>query len=89
VKLKGALGGTNLYDAVKRAFNDPDVDTIVVLSDGEPTAGAVTDPSAIREDVARWNKNRGIVIHTIAVGGQLRVLEWLAADSGGDHVKYN
>ncbi len=83
----GAGGATNLYDAMKQAFADPDVDTIFVLSDGEPTAGEVVDPSLIRDRVKEWNRNRRIVINTIAVGGSFQVLEWIAADSGGTHKK--
>lgn len=79
----GASGGTNLYDSMQQAFADPDVDTIFLLSDGEPTAGAEIDPARIRESVAAWNRFRRITIHTIAVGGNLEVLEWLAKDSGG------
>ncbi len=84
----GAFGATNLYDAVELAFEDPEVDTIYLLSDGEPTAGLITDPFLIREDIRRKNEHRGIVIHTIAVGGTLQILEWLAEDSGGSHVKF-
>jgi hypothetical protein len=83
----GASGGTNLYDSLKEAFADPDVDTIFVLSDGEPTEGEVTDAFRIREDVAFWNAHRKVRIHTIAVGGNLEVLEWLAKDSGGNHLQ--
>ena len=57
------------------------------MSDGEPTTGGVIDPHRIREDVASWNKHRKIVIHTVAVGGSLEILEWIAADSGGRHIK--
>lgn len=81
----GAAGGTNLYDSMRQAFQDQDVDTIFVLSDGEPTTGEVIDPHRIREDVRRWNKHRGIKIHTIAIGGNLEVLEWLAKDAGGTY----
>lgn len=84
----GAGGGTNLYDAVKEAFKDPDVDTIYILSDGEPTVGAVTDPDKIREEVKYWNKHRKIEIHTIAIGGSLQVLEHIAKDSGGEYVTF-
>ena len=84
----GAGGGTNLYGALEVAFEDPEVDTIYVLSDGEPTVGQVIDPGAIRARVADWNANRGIVVHTIAVGGSLKVLEWLAQDTGGTHVRF-
>ena len=87
VERLGAGGATNLYDTIKLAFEDPDVDTLYVLSDGEPTAGAEIDPHRIRDDVKFWNRHRRIKIHTIAVGGTLEILEWLAADSGGEHVK--
>lgn len=80
-------GATNLYDSVKLAFGDPDVDTIFILSDGEPTAGAVTDVNRIRKDVAAWNEHRDIKINTIGIGSKLKVLEWLSEDSGGKHVK--
>ena len=81
----GAAGGTNLYDSVRQAFGDKDVDTIFILSDGEPTTGEVIDPFLIRQDVARWNKHRKIKINTIAIGGNLEVLEWLAKDAGGTY----
>jgi HEAT repeat protein/Mg-chelatase subunit ChlD len=80
-------GGTNLYDSIKMAFGDPDVDTIFILSDGEPTVGAVTDVNRIRADVAAWNEHRHIQINTIGIGGKLKILEWLAEDAGGEHVK--
>jgi hypothetical protein len=83
----GAAGATNLYDALELAFADQDVDTIVLLSDGDPTAGKLTDPHRIREEVAFWNKHRRVKIHTVAIGGNLEVLEWLSADSGGEHVR--
>jgi len=88
VEKLGAFGGTNLYGALRDAFADPDVDTIYVMSDGEPSVGDVVDPLMIREHVANWNEHRGIVLNTIAIGGQFQILEWLAEDSGGTHVKF-
>lgn len=87
VERLGANGATNLYDAVQMAFEDKDVDTIFIMSDGEPTSGAVIDPAGIRQDVAFWNKHRKVVINSIAIGGNLEVLEWLAKDSGGRYVQ--
>lgn len=81
-------GATNLYDSIKLAFEDTEVDTIFILSDGEPTAGEVTNVSTIRKDVAAWNEHRRIEINTIGIGGKLKILEWLAEDSGGQHVKF-
>ncbi|MEO6597489.1 MAG: HEAT repeat domain-containing protein [Planctomycetota bacterium] len=87
VERLGASGATNLYDTVKMAFEDKDVDTIFIMSDGEPTSGEVIDPYRIREDVAFWNKHRQVKIHSIAIGGNLEVLEWLAKDAGGTYVQ--
>jgi HEAT repeat protein len=81
------FGATNTYDALKEAFKDPDVDTIFLMSDGEPTV-SVSDPMIIREHVKQWNEHRDITINTIAVGGKFQILEWLAEDSGGTHIKY-
>lgn len=78
-------GGTNLVGALDLAFADPDVDTIFVLSDGEPTAGWTRNPPEIRAHVAKLNAHRGVVVHAIAIGGSLDILEWLAADSGGEY----
>ena len=87
VERLGATGATNLYDTVRMAFEDKDVDTIFIMSDGEPTSGDVIDPARIREHVAFWNKHRRIKINTISIGGTLEVLEWLAKDGGGDYVQ--
>lgn len=88
VKRLGAGGGTNLFGSLEFAFADPDVDTIFVLSDGEPTAGDLTDGAAIRGTIGAWNEHRGVVINCIAVGGSLQILEWLAEDTGGTYLKY-
>jgi hypothetical protein len=89
IDLRGALGATNLYDAIQTAFGDKEADTIIILSDGEPTMGAIQDPGGIREAVARFNKNRGIEIHCIALGGSLQILEWLANDHGGRYTRHD
>lgn len=83
------LGGTNVYGALERAFEDPEVDTIFLLSDGEPSVGAVIDPFGIRSEVADWNRNRGVIINSIAVGAELDLLRWLAEDTGGTYVEFN
>ena len=76
---------TNLFDALERAFADPDVDTIYLLSDGEPTNGRLVAPDEILDEVRRWNLQRQIVIHCIGLGIDSRLLRELAADSGGDY----
>lgn len=76
-------GATNVHAALQLAFADPDIDTIFLLTDGQPSAGAITAPDALADAVARWNLSRQIRIHTIALGGRSPFLARLAADSGG------
>ena len=83
-----AGGGTNLYGALQLAFEDRDIDTIIVLSDGQPSRGEETAPFMIRRRVGEWNANRGTIVHTVAVGTSLEVLEDLARDTGGTYVEY-
>ncbi len=82
----GAGGGTNLYGSLEFGFQDLDVDTIFVLSDGEPSVGDIIDPQLIREAVLEMNSTRNVVINTIAIGSSLEILQWLAEDSGGAYV---
>ncbi len=80
-----ARGATNVHAALQRAFADPEVDTIFLLTDGQPSTGAIVEPGPLAEAVARWNVGRGIRIHTVAIGGRSEFLERLARDSGGEH----
>lgn len=89
VKRLGAGGGTNIYGALQLAFEDLDVDTIVMLSDGEPSVGDVIDAGSIRQAVLEWNDTRGVKIDTVAVGGSLQLMKWIAEDNGGRYVEYN
>jgi hypothetical protein len=61
-------GGTNLFGGVAFAFVDPDVEELVLLSDGMPSEGELTDPAAILARVARWNRWRLMRISTISFG---------------------
>lgn len=80
---------TNIFDALEAAFADPQVDTIYLLTDGEPTTGRLVDPDDIQDEVARWNRQRQIVVHCIGLGVDSRLLRGLAKASGGEyrHVK--
>lgn len=79
-------GGTNLFGGLKAAFELSDTDTIVLLGDGIASMGETVDPDVIRMRVARWNKDRGVKIHAVAIGADIQVLRWLAEDSGGQHI---
>jgi hypothetical protein len=76
-------GGTNIYDALMGAFADERVDTIYLLSDGDPSAGSVIDPNLIRERIARFNRVRKVQIHCISIGQPSPFLRALAKENGG------
>lgn len=72
-------GGTNISDALEKSFElagegatdagkSLNVETVFLLSDGEPTEGAITDPAGIIEAVNKWNSAKRVVINTIGLG---------------------
>lgn len=78
-------GGTNVHGALQRAFQESEVDTIYLLSDGAPSAGLIQDPDALADEVARWNRARRIRIHCISIGTDSAMLKRLAKESGGNY----
>lgn len=78
-------GGTNIFDALERAFQDPQVDTIYLLTDGEPSAGRLIAVDDIADEVRRWNRHRQIIIHGISIGLDSRLLKRLTSESGGSY----
>ena len=79
-------GATNLYDGLDRALKTERVDTIVVLSDGEPTHGRFIDANSILAAVKAMNERRGVVIHCVSIGGGSSLLRRLAAANDGEYV---
>ncbi len=95
------VGGTATYDALVAAFDlgdvgrgkkrgsdpsgDAAVDTVILLSDGRPTVGELTDTKQIRKAIVDLNKSRRIQIHTIALGkdADTEFMAGLAKDTGG------
>ncbi|MEM8884924.1 MAG: VWA domain-containing protein, partial [Planctomycetota bacterium] len=80
-------GGTHLYDGFEAAFEDGEVDTIVLLSDGQPSGGKVRFAEDIERAILEWNELRRLTIHCVAVGYHSPMLQRLAAASGGQYVK--
>ncbi len=80
-----ARGPTNVAAALQLALGDAEVDTVFLLTDGQPSAGTIVDPEALAAAVRQWNRGRGVVIHTIALGGKSALLDRLARESGGEH----
>lgn len=76
-------GGTNIHGALVAAMEDPDVDTIFLLSDGAPSSGEITDPKLLVDDILRRNRSRRIVFHCISIGSNSAMLRRLAEETGG------
>jgi hypothetical protein len=89
-----ALAGANLGKGTTKK-DGPIVDTIFLLSDGGPTDAKMSGakpmpPDPILEQVAQWNKDLGVVIHTIAVHTDdvgTYFLKQLAAQNHGHFVE--
>jgi len=79
----------------KKAKSAIGIDTIFLLSDGGPTDNRMDDPKPmdpeiILDSVRQWNRDAGIVIHTIAVDTEdvgTYFLSQLAAQNGGVFVE--
>jgi HEAT repeat protein len=79
-------GRTNIFDALDLALSIKDVDTVYLLSDGDPTDGRVIDPGDILREVRKINRLRQIVIHTIEIGSS-PFMKALAEQNGGQYVE--
>lgn len=74
----GAGGGTNLYEALVQALEldqlhfgqegKSAIDELFLLSDGEPTEGAIKDPEEILQMVAFANRYLHVRINTVFTG---------------------
>ncbi len=88
VRERRAGGATNLWDSLLEAFEDEEVDTIYLLSDGEPTAGEVTNLSILCSRITELNQHRRVAIHVVLIGMKSEHLRRLALDSGGNYVQH-
>ena len=80
-------GGTNIYDPLEQAILSKGVDTIFLLTDGQPGIGKFVSPDDILREIGKLNASRRVKINTIALGGHRPLLENLSRDSGGRYVK--
>lgn len=78
-------GGTNIFDALERALADPKVDTVYLLTDGQPSAGRIVDPEQILDEMQRLNRTRQVVVHCIGLGIDSDLLKRLSAMTGGSY----
>lgn len=97
----GGLGKTNTHAALLAALDakatqagydtnmGSPVDTIFFLSDGDPTAGEITEVDRLLAEVKRLNAVRKVAIHTINIGTNQRgklLLQALAQQNGGTYL---
>jgi hypothetical protein len=60
-------GAGDVYDAVLAALADPDVDTLVILTDGKPTGGRHVDMDLMIELLVERNRFRQVAFDSILV----------------------
>jgi len=80
-----AGGATNLWGALEAGMSDKSVDTLVILSDGEPSTGKITDMNVIRKTFLERNRKRMIMLNAIVLNHTSRNLKAMALLSGGSY----
>jgi hypothetical protein len=60
-------GGTNLFGGLEKAFHTDDVEEIILLTDGMPSAGAIQQTSRILSWVQRRNRWKNVRVSTIGL----------------------
>jgi HEAT repeat protein len=86
VKKQEPLGWGAFFDAIVSAFEDTEVDTIFLLSDGVPSRGTHVYSQEIIDAVVEMNRYRRITIHTIMtgkVGTDVKFMRKLAEATAG------
>ena len=84
-----ASGKGNVYDAIQLALQDPDVDTIVVYTDGSPTGGVRWNLDLMVELLLERHRTRKVAFDAVLIdppGGNRKRWERLAAATGGQVV---
>lgn len=81
-----ASGSTNLYAGLEAALRDPRIDTLYLLTDGEPSVGQTIDAESIRQELLRWNSTRHVVVHAVAVGEHSELVRRLTEATGGRYL---
>jgi hypothetical protein len=69
---------TACYDALIAALGvDPDLEMILFLSDGEPTAGTIVEPQSILADLLQRNHLRRVAIDVIGIDARAGTEQFL------------
>ncbi len=64
------------------------VDTIFLLTDGQPTAGRTTNPREVLKQLVFWARQKQVTIHCIGIGADhhASLLRGLAGETGGSYL---
>ena len=83
-------GWTNIWDGIELAFEDELVDTIYLYTDGGASRGTFVATADILDELARMNRFRKIMIHTVEVAAEkpntadnIRLLKGIAEETKG------
>ncbi|MEW6742142.1 MAG: HEAT repeat domain-containing protein [Planctomycetota bacterium] len=87
VRYLEAGGGTDLWGGIGACLTDERVDSIYLLSDGQPTAGKIQNVEAICEELTVMNRHRRVTFHVVLIGYSSESFRKLAQDSGGTYVE--
>jgi hypothetical protein len=82
-----AGGGTALFDGLRRALAEPDVEEVFLLTDGVPTEGEAVEEDDILARVQELVGGRGVKIHGVAIGQRSGLLRRLAQATGGHYTE--
>jgi hypothetical protein len=83
----GTGGATITYEGLMAGLADPRVDTIYLLTDGQPYGGALPNAGDILREVGRVNSVRHVVINCISVGRDSGFLRNLAEQNHGKYTR--
>jgi hypothetical protein len=79
-------GSKDIWNALRTAVSDPDVDTVFLLSSGEPEVGHYVHWNRVTRHLAELNRFHKVVVHTVVysdVDWYREQLEKLAESTGG------
>lgn len=63
-------GRGDIYDAVVEGFDDAEVDTVILLSDGKPTYGKYLERDHIEASLREIHRFRRATVHTVLIGSK-------------------
>ncbi len=85
-------GRTNIWDSLELALSDRGTDTVVLVTDGAPSAGARRTKTAIIAGLRRLTRYRPVRVHTVEIGAANTGARWkgflseIAEVTGGAHL---